>query len=41
MPIDNDNINLVGNCDGQIIEINLETLHAKNQLQLFLVFEIL
>ena len=31
----NDNINLVGNFDAQSVEINfLETLHAKNQLQL-------
>ena len=34
MPINNDNINLVGNFDAQSVEINLETLHAKNQLQL-------
>ena len=34
MPINNDNINLVGNFDGQSDEINLETLHAKNQLKL-------
>ena len=35
MPINNDNINLVGNFDAQSVEINfLETLQAKNQLQL-------
>ena len=34
MPINNDNINLVGNFDAQSVEIDLETLHAKNQFQL-------
>ena len=35
MPINNDNISLVGNFDSQSVEISfLETLHAKNQLQL-------
>ena len=31
MPINNDNINLVGNFDPQSVDINFkETLHAKN-----------
>ena len=35
MPINHNNINLVGNFDAQSVGINiLETLQAKNQIQL-------
>ena len=39
MHINNNNINFAGNFDAQSVEINFyETLYAKNQLQIWLLF---